>query len=398
MRMRTAFAAASVIAVLATACGGSDDTVGSDAAPTSSEAAPVAVPPDIEAAVQAIEADWQEADALGAVLLAIDAGYALDQIVEHPTIADDGAIEGVEPAGVPTALIGDPPSGPREGVGEEGMGEASVQLVGYSPGQSPSEAYVVGIERSIEEIWRAAQEHLADQEAERLEAVNRGSLQLTMTMLLLERGYSLDQVVESLFFGTFRLGSYPCVAIEDDPPVIPRAEDGMAGCGPLSGDEGTTTTTTTSAGPAGTDPPPSTTAGEPGDGTRFEGAIGGDVDTSATIIRNEIELFAGDDLTGSISYVAEYRLTEGSQTVDCFAVHIVLEPGSVTSTGEGTYSGSVSGEAHSTSTTCPAGGVFSGPPTEVAEGTLSVTISGDTLSGSWGEGGGSLTFTATRAP
>ena len=390
MHARRMVAALAVVAMLAGACGGNDEgSRVTEASTSDADASSSGYPDAIVAAADSIQAEWTGADAIGVTLLAADAGYTVDQIVEHPNIEADGTIDGVEPSGEPRDVVGDT----REGAGEASLGASRVLLIGTSS-TSPADSYLMGIDRTAEQLWQVAQEHVASQQAEQRAAVDAGRFTLILTLLLMDRGYSLDQVVESLFFGTFRVGNVPCVEIDDDPPAVPPGPDGMRGCAPLPGTDTTEATDGTDSAADGTDD--GSDDSDRGTGARFVGAISGDDSSEATVLVNRIELMAGDDLTGTIEYMVEYRLTESSAQIDCFSVIVALPPGAVTSTGDGTYAGSASGQAHTPAGGCPADGAPQGPAAEVAEGPLTATISGNTLTGTWGKGAQALSFTATR--
>lgn len=400
-------AVVTVVGLFAGACSGSggadtesravDDTSGGAGTDTAAALdGDVDVPPEIVAAAGAIEAQWGAEDGFAVILLSIDRGYSIDQILETPSLGSDGTIDGLVPDDGPLGLI---EAAPDDGeAAEEGFGE--IVLASVVSSLAPNGAYIEFLDETASEIFMMASRHLADQDAAAQAAIQTGALVLQLTLLLMSRGYNLDQVVEALFFGTFRIGNFPCVEIEDDPPVLSRGGDDLelrCGALPAGADDAEEV-----AEPEDTEPADSDTDGgsaDPAgsDGARFVGTIddnGGSTDTSAVIV-NRVELVAGTHLVGTMELLLEDKLTEQSPQPDCFFAVFTLSGDSVPATDEGTYAGIVEAAGAFPAGACPPGG----PPLDpesVTQGPISATITGDVITGVVGEGADAFTFTAHR--
>ncbi|GAB3249597.1 hypothetical protein [Nocardioides dilutus] len=402
MRLRGLVALMATMAVFTGACGGSGDG-SSQTSSESDDAGAVSAADRTQAeglvdAESQITEEWGDVDGFAVTLLAIDRGYLLDQIVANPTIAADGTIEGVDPAGSASGMFGELTAAAAEGASAHTV-PAVHRLAppGHNDDARPSDAFLAFIDSSAGAMFDAAQRHLAElARQERLAAEFEQSLTLT-TLALLTRGYTAEQLTEALFFGTITGPLFPCIGIVDDPPVVPPGEDGFPSCPPLGADPSSTSDpdSTGSAPSTGDDSDP---AGESSEGVLFVGTFSGPGDESGDeVLIDRIEMVAGDDLTGTIEVLVQGGLFEDSTQLDCFYLLIELAPGDVPATGEGTYAGTATGRSAFPDGACPGGGP---PPLDSPAETIEVvaSIEGDTLSGTiGGDSDAANSFTATRA-
>lgn len=185
-RIGWALLAATVVSAVA-ACGGGDDggggTQGSGRAP------------DLAGAANALVADLGEVEAVAAVLLALERGYELEQLLAAAaasTLEPDGVVvdeagAAVEPAGEPLGVIDLERAVPA--------GTAFLARAGRAAGR-PDETLLEAARRAIAG-WEADGRRLdgADQ-------VQRGGGYVLLLILNLRlKGYSEEQILEALLFG-----------------------------------------------------------------------------------------------------------------------------------------------------------------------------------------------------
>ena len=354
------------------------------------------------AATEEIVADWGDREGFARLLLAVDAGYSLTQIISHPSLTEYGTVEGTDPDGGPLGLLDDPPE-PTSGLAPSPVFLAMV--VAQAPSWSAAETYIGFIDDTVGDLFDAADEHIRTaREAEQAELEWEQAV-TTVTAALLARGYSVEQVIEALILdeakGITGLGGISrrptaCYTISTDPPTVPPGTDLLVGeCAPISSGVSPTTTSvagTTTAVPSGTQPE--------GGGDHYVGTVdaaGTGADPSL-VVDNRVDLFAGEDLTGVIVLLGN-AIIEGFEDSEgfCFYLRVDLEPGAVPATGEGTYAGAAQAVGGLGETTC-----VDGPPTEGLSSTpvsVDAQVFDGTLTGALGNAGEDpSTFTATLAP
>jgi len=267
-----------VLALAATACGGSNDT---DSSSDTTASLGVVDVDQVAAAADTIEAQWGAVDGFAVMMIAVDNGYTSAQIIENPALGANGTIESVEPANEAAGLITVEPA-EADGSDEQSMG-ADIQLVSLrrdsAPAGSPAESYVSFIDATLGEIYDAGQAQISQLDEE--EAFEEQVAYLSL--ILLNRGYSQEQIIESMVLGTIDFGFLPqltgCFEIVDQVPV---SEDGMPHCPRLK---------------KNTDPAPDDASSEP---------------TTETADQSEVELGEGsyEDGTyaGPVDFDELYRL------------------------------------------------------------------------------------------
>jgi hypothetical protein len=371
-----------VLTMLVVACSGNGaDTTSTS--PVDSAGEPVV------SAVQTIVSEYGDQEGFAALLLAVDTGYSIDQVIDHADeLTATGAIEGVEPSGPSLGLLEDPP---------EARGRALVILamaVAQSSDWSASDTYIDFIDNTVGDLFAAAGEHL---EAQREQEAADEEFEQLVTLVaagLLARGYSLEQVVEALFFKQWAADDLQPSALFScwhlDPPVAPPGRDLLsAECEAVPLPESTTTSLSSDA--TSTQP-----AQEEASGVRYVGTIGGDAFGDGDVLINSVDLIAEEDLTGVIEMMGN-AFAEGfeSSAGFCFFLRVEIEPGQIPSIDDGVYQGTVEAVGGLGDTLCGE----SPPDTglETATATLSADIDGDVLTGVLEGGDGApITFTATR--
>ena len=387
------------MALLATGCGGGGGTSTS----TSQANAPSDFTiEDVTAAGDTIVADWGDEDGLAVLLLAVDAGYSIKQIVENPSITAAGTIAGMEPAGAALGLLEDPPPGVAT------QGAAGAMLVAFQdapPDWTPSDTFIDFVDNTAGDLFFAARAHLEDLRSRDAEADEWELAITTTTAGLLARGYTPEQVIEALLLGqvgfTYGAGSsngagVVCFYVEPDPAMVPPGTDRLAdACPALERTGGARATSTTTPTTSSAPPEPATAVGDRYLGSIDAAATGADPDL---VLVNEVDLVAGDDLTGTIELLGNAGVEGFEESAPfCFYVLVRLEPGQVPAVGDGTYSGEVSAEGGLGDGACPGG-----PPAVelvVLTVTIDAAIEGDTLTGVVSNATEEpLTFTATLTP
>ena len=388
-----------VVLLTLTACGQDQtlETAPPSGAPSGSVAA------DLIAASETIVDDWGDREGFARLLLAVDAGYSLTQILDHPTLTEYGTVEGAAPDGPPLGLLDDPPEAPASGAAPSPIFVA--MIVAQVPGWSASETYIAFIDDTVGELFDVAQSHLqAAREAEQ-ETLEWEQGVTTVSAALLARGYSADQVIEALLLGEVSgiagLGGSglptTCFTISTTPPTLPPGTDLLEGeCAPLSSGTGppteTTAETTASTDPTGTQ--------AESQGDHYVGSIdaaGTGADPSL-VVQNYVDLIVGEDLTGAIVLLGNATI-EGFEDSEgfCFYLRVDVGPGAVPATGDGTYAGSAQAVGGLGDTPC-----VDGPPeTGLTSTPVSVdaSVSDGTLTGTLGNAGEDpITFTAVLEP
>jgi hypothetical protein len=370
----------SAMVVVACAGNGAETT---PASPVGSAAEPVV------GAAQTIVSEHGDQEGFAALLLAVDTGYAIGQVIDHADqLTATGAIEGVEPSGPPLGLLEDPP---------EARGQALVILamaVAQPSDWTGSDTYIDFIDNTVGDLFAAASEHLEEQ---RMEAAADEEFEQLVTVVaagLLARGYSLEQVVEALVFKEWAADDLQPSAIFScwhlDPPVVPIGRDLLsAGCAAVPLPESTTTSLSS-------DITSSQPAEEEASGVRYVGTVGGDAFGDGDVLINSVDLVVEEDLTGVIEMMGN-AFVEGSEDTAgfCFYLRVEIEPGQVPSIDDGVYQGTVEAVGGLVETLCGE----SPPDTglETATATLSADIDGDTMTGALeGEDGVPIPFTAAR--
>jgi hypothetical protein len=390
------------VILIGVGCGQGDDggtTTSPSAEPSGSFA------DDLTAASETIVEDWGDEDGFAVLLLAVDSGYSVAQIVDNPTLTLIGTIDEVEPEGPSPGLLADPPE-------EAASGSAALPVVlamtlAQPSDWGPGDTYIDFIDNTVSELFDAARDHL---ETVRTEEQLEAKWELSVTVVaagLLGRGYSPQQVIEALLLGEVTVSTGQsggtglpifCYSIASDPPVVAPNPDLIEGdCPPLG--TGADNPETESSNETTTSPPSS--EGPPaGDGDRYVGSVdaaetGADPDL---VLENTVELIAADDLTGTIVLLGNATI-EGVEQSDgfCFYLRVDINAGSVPATAEGGYAGSAEVVGGLGDTPCTGG-----PPNIELTTTgvnVDATVSGDTLIGTLSnEGEDPITFTATRQP
>jgi hypothetical protein len=387
-----------VLVVLTLAACGQDTAIES----TSSTTPAGSVADRLVAATERIVDDWGDREGFARLLLAVDAGYSLTQIVSHPSLTEHGTVEGADPDGEPLGLLEDPPASTS---GRAPTPVFLAMVVAQAPSWSAAETYVGFIDDTVGDLFDAAHEHIRTAREAEQEELEWEQAVTTVTAALLARGYSAEQVIEALILddakGITGLGGISrrptaCYTISTDPPTVPPGSDLLEGeCAPISSGVAPSTTTvasTTTTVPPGTQPE--------GGGDHYVGSVdaaGTGADPSL-VVDNRVDLIAGEDMTGLIVLLGNATI-EGFEDSEgfCFYLRVDLEPGAVPAIGEGTYAGSAQAVGGLGETTC-----VDGPPTEGLTSTpvsVEALVSDGTLTGSVGNAGEEpITFTATLTP
>ena len=372
-----------VLAMLAVACAG-------DGADTTSTLPVDAAGEPVVGAAQTIVSEYGDQEGFAALLLALDTGYTIGQVIDHAgELTATGSVEGVEPSGPPLGLLEDPPEARRRALVIVAM------AVAQTSDWTGSDTYIDFIDNTVGDLFAAAEEHLEQQREQ--EAADEEFEQLVTLVAagLLARGYSLEQVVEAFIFKQWAADDlqpspvFPCWHLQ--PPAVPPGEDLLSElCEAVPLPEATTTSlssTTTSTQPAE----------EEASGVRYVGTVGGDAFGDGDVLINSVDLIAGGaDLTGVIEMMGN-AFMEGSEDGAgfCFFLRVEVQPGQVPSIDDGVYQGTVEAVGGLGDTLCGASPPDTGLDTATA--TLSADIEGDVLTGVLeGEDGAPITFAATR--
>lgn len=198
------------LALVLGACGGGDTDTGEAETPSTAVAdttAEVSLDAEATDAATTIVDRLGPAEALDAVLLALDAGYGPDQIMDGGAVLEaDGMIPGVEPDGPVQGVFAD---GPVAVGGLRGVWAASLGpvLIAVADEEAPTVQSIADeLERDFDlggRIVGGTEETLSETERENTAAMV-GAL-----LILIDTGYSLEQIIEGVVFGEYRwaLGS-----------------------------------------------------------------------------------------------------------------------------------------------------------------------------------------------
>jgi hypothetical protein len=247
-------------------------------------------------------------EAFARVVVSIDLGYSLDQVLAAADIDAAGSIAGVEPAGAPLGLVVAEPAGFAPAAATREAKRRGWDSLDLLLSDVHGRAAALAADDLVAE-WRAEQAALEAAEVERArqEAIEFESIRMTAyVMMLLGRGYTLEQAVEGLYFGELEnddgLG---CVRLPSVPAGTPI---GSVDCEPIEGAIDTTASSTPDTSEPVETSAPSVDAGEP-ERTEWAGSVeyADDtvpfefIDSSVTITRTP----GTDDF--AISAFLEYR-------------------------------------------------------------------------------------------
>jgi len=213
---------------------------------------------------------WGDRDAFLVTLWALDSGYRTSQIIEAGAAAidADGTIRAADGSGV-TPL--DPAPGKLSLQGPSAAG-IWVELASLAE-QTPADAYVSDIGLWAGEIFDAGEAHVTEQQQQEQEAAAQREAEISFTWIVLSlsaRGYTIDQISESMYLGEFTsrpadlaaissgIGQL-CSYLERDGKIIApggRADSGYEErCQPLIPESESTVSTTTTTAAVALPPP-----------------------------------------------------------------------------------------------------------------------------------------------
>lgn len=234
-RKRTALVAS--VALAATACGGGgasesadDAAVVSNGGTASAEAAvtnPVSVEPgdnDVDpslpllAAIGRTVAEHGDAGSFAATLIALDRGFTVAQIAEGESIAIDGSIGSQLPAGAERGFL---VRGPQGLVCQQQAVQLpeELQLRVDFLGSTINEIHGATWNRHQADVERAAREFNEEFTPDHL-------LLAWSVVQLVSRGYTPEQAIEGLVFGTVILDGVVCGRLPEPPLGEPTELDG----------------------------------------------------------------------------------------------------------------------------------------------------------------------------
>jgi hypothetical protein len=216
--------------LLAAACSSSED-----------EATTAEPNPDVEitqnelvAAADFIVDKWGGQEGFAIIVLAIDLGYTVDQLVgDFERLNKDGTIVGLEPRLEPRGLTSPAPAGDAAGNDEEVSPEGGFQLIAFAQELDDASAlYVEFVDQTLAEIYKAAVEHAptpptaieSDVDFEDYLAAGIA----VMVLGLMARGYTIEQAIQAMVLNTISQTSITegCFYIEDE---MPPGEDLLRG-------------------------------------------------------------------------------------------------------------------------------------------------------------------------
>jgi hypothetical protein len=220
-----------VLALVLSSCGSGDNAAG----PTSQSpsAAPTVDPDDLDRLTTDILDQWGPEDGFAVLLLALDAGYSLHQMLAAPIIEADGTITGVAPDGENHDLVelAGPASAPGLLQPAQIMAVVFAARQGQGDDKSPADAYIGFIDLTAAELWSTARQNIRDQveqeAAEREEAAEIAGMDafiIGTVVNLAARGYTPEQIMEAIVLNSVWLrhvdaedSSVVCYSIVEEP-------------------------------------------------------------------------------------------------------------------------------------------------------------------------------------
>jgi hypothetical protein len=403
---------------------------GSDGSAVDGDELAVGIDPEVMAVAATIVDHVGPEDAFEAVVLALDAGYGVDQIAAaSSTLEADGTIPGVLPENPAEGVFA------ASAVGSTGFGV----VLAVSPGVA-ADPEITALEDKIDNSVSALGllEPMSEEEEEEAEA------RVGLILALAGMGYSMEQIVEGLVFGEQRYGMFsalgtveaalevdsdeplfkcPVLAEMDGTLVTPAMEPARIGDSyvchtetfgrdtPLGGVkvlidgrlvDGRTTTAPGAEGepdePAESDEPDEETTGARYEGT-FDLSILGPMASEITV--NTISVVIADGEVRGFSFHFEHNfnsVTSGPENevlcVSEVGLRADLGPGAIDLTGDelrGTFD-AVGYQTLGEGSDCREDLVSEG----VERYDLEARIEGDVINGAITQSGFSLTFEARR--
>jgi len=193
-------AAISLVVGVAACGGGSGDDAAeetdaeTDAASQEEEAAA-----KVDASAETLVARWGGEGAFFVVVRANDLGYRTQQVVDAAdTIAADGTIPGVAPESDPLGMLSELPDGEQQSMAPIAMPVAAAGPADEAGDDTPQNAYIGFVDRTMAEMFTAGQEAV-----DRLEAsdVPNANLELEVIITVQKlgmQGYSGPQIMEAI--------------------------------------------------------------------------------------------------------------------------------------------------------------------------------------------------------
>lgn len=356
-----------VVALSAGSCGGdSGDDVTSlgESASTVADGTFDATPIEV---AETIVATLGPDDAFLAVLLALDGGYTVDQVVTaglDGTLGADGRIAGIDPIGSPSGLIAAPPVG--EDAADEGaapLGYRTVIVAAAAPTAAEEKhtgadvssallgkladlagAQIVGARLGIsQDNWDAFRPRRPAADAAPVAAPNSNALFVGLLIGLVDAGYSIEQFVEGFVFGDWEeiavtqvstdSGDIDCIVLFDgDGGLVPPASrgsdvfavnspcrDAIKAANEAGEDDGDESTSTTDAPPEDASPQEATTTPPATDSATTEPSTTFVTTTTNKELRAEgvFDVPVTDDVTIIANYV-ELLIVDTEVTFDAF--------------------------------------------------------------------------------
>ncbi len=394
---------------MASGCGGgSDSESGSAASDTRAATTPNAALPessgaqittDVIAATSNRIGD-QHGERLGfaVTVAALDSGYTAAQIVESATPNEDGLIDGVEPAGPPLGVLSAPP--------EPGGFRRTAQ-----PGNPPvGDFRVTVLNTTLEGIYDKAfpvtdlQAEFDQRTAEAREGFTEADYGiLNGVLILMGRGYTLEQAMEAFFFGTLGLDANLCLRVTDELPKGQAIPGALPGCERLAPADAPVSTDAPVASEPATDP--AVAAGE-ADPDRPRGVYQGTLeDVSALLGADQssvISNLVSIDLDGDVPELAllwvakltgSYDLSPDVICVIEARIEIERAPLVGAAFVDGQWSGEVTFSTGSFDGTCAPGSQGNQP--ESGPIAVTFTVTDTTLTGEFSGEGDTLSFAGT---
>lgn len=405
------------VALAVTACAGgsselSADTAPIDDLPTSAEVAatsPVALEPGDDGndpslplldAIGRNVAEHGDAGAFAAVLIALDRGFTVAQIAEGESMATDGSIGNQQPAGPERGFL---VRGPQGLVRQQ----QTVQL----PEELNLRVEFLG--STINEIHGATwNRHQADVERaarEFNEEFTPDHVRLAWAVVqLVSRGYTPEQAIEGLVFGTVILDGPVCGRLPELPLGEPTKLDG---CPPITESAPSTTTV-----PDGDAAPADQSIAEEDDTVGFEpgtftgsavGLLGSDVsgaDGTTVFLADtaDVEVEA-TSMSGTLDLLVQATSENDGDEGDlddilddtiCVSLSVILDEIPLSDPDTGRFEGSGSSDVGFEFGNCPSGDL---PDIQTVAVPVTADVDGDTLELVLEGDGETVAITLTRA-
>ena len=229
VRRMAAVVAVGALALGAVGCSSDGDEAATDDA-TSTASAALIERADLEAAATRIADQWGARDGFAVTVIALDRGYSVDQLLDATAIDEDGTVPGTEPEDSDAGLVELAAAGATDALGTPTLALAGIGLAALPAqegGPTVADATVAFLDESLGEIFDAGVAHLEALEAAEEAEAQREEIIIDITLSLAARGYSVEQIIEAMWFGTIRADTNVggCPAIVEDPdqmgPVDP---------------------------------------------------------------------------------------------------------------------------------------------------------------------------------